>query len=88
MNWSIGRYIQWLDEHPNQNDRLMMIKYDRNRKKSFLGFSRKKKICFVSIFRGTLDTYVQLVRTRQQKEFAPIYVIISSILEKALAANV
>ncbi|CAF4388490.1 unnamed protein product, partial [Rotaria magnacalcarata] len=26
MNWSINRYIQWLDEHPNMSDRLAMIK--------------------------------------------------------------
>ncbi|CAF3433686.1 unnamed protein product [Rotaria sp. Silwood1] len=57
MNWSISRYIQWLDEHPNMTDRLAMIK-------------------------GTLETYVQTVRNRQQKEFAPIYVIILNILEK------
>lgn len=36
--------------------------------------------------RGTLETYVQTVRNRQQKEFAPIYVIILNILEKGLAA--
>ncbi|CAF0791631.1 unnamed protein product [Adineta ricciae] len=62
MNWSISRYIQWLDEHPNMNDRLTMMK-------------------------NTLDTYVQTVRNRQQKEFAPIYVIILNILEKGLAAT-
>ncbi|CAF1351030.1 unnamed protein product [Adineta steineri] len=62
MNWSISRYIQWLDEHPKMSDRLAMIK-------------------------GTLDTYVQIVRNRQQKEFAPIYVIILNILEKGLAAT-
>jgi hypothetical protein len=38
-------------------------------------------------FRGALDTYFQTVRTRQQKEFAPISVIIRTILEKGLAAN-
>ncbi|CAF2646797.1 unnamed protein product [Rotaria sp. Silwood2] len=61
MNWSISRYIQWLDEHPNMSDRLVMIK-------------------------GTLETYVQTVRNRQQKEFAPIYVIILNILEKGLTS--
>ncbi|CAF0895279.1 unnamed protein product [Rotaria sordida] len=61
MNWSITRYIQWLDEHPNMSDRLAMIK-------------------------GTLETYVQTVRNRQQKEFAPIYVIILNILEKGLGS--
>jgi len=42
---------------------------------------------FVFFFRGTLDVYFQSVRNRQQKEFAPIYVIILSILEKGLAAS-
>lgn len=37
--------------------------------------------------RGALDTYVQIVRNRQQKEFAPIYVVILNILEKGLAAT-
>jgi hypothetical protein len=41
----------------------------------------------VFFFRGTLETYVQIVRNRQQKEFAPIYVIILNILEKGLAAS-
>ncbi|UJR27001.1 hypothetical protein I4U23_008307 [Adineta vaga] len=62
MGWSITRYMQWLDEHPNMNDRLTMIK-------------------------GTLETYVQTVRYHQQKEFAPIYVIILNILEKGLATT-
>ena len=39
------------------------------------------------IFRGALDTYVQTVRNRQQKEFAPIYVIILNILEKGMAST-
>jgi len=81
MGWSISRYIQWLDEHPSMNDRLTMIKY---------------VVClFIFIcsflnrfhFRGTLETYVQTVRNRQQKEFAPIYIIILNILEKGLASS-
>jgi hypothetical protein len=77
MGWSISRYIQWLDEHPNMNDRLTMMKYV---------FEFIDSILFV-LFRGTLETYVQIVRNRQQKEFAPIYVIILNILEKGLAAS-
>jgi hypothetical protein len=30
MGWSISRYIQWLDEHPNMTDRLTMMKYVLN----------------------------------------------------------
>jgi hypothetical protein len=45
--------------------------------------------CWINLVfsRGTLETYVQTVRNRQQKEFAPIYVIILNILEKGLAAT-
>jgi hypothetical protein len=81
MGWSISRYIQWLDEHPSMNDRLTMIKY--------------VVYLFIFIclflnhfyFRGTLETYVQTVRNRQQKEFAPIYIIILNILEKGLVSS-
>lgn len=79
MGWSITRYIQWLDEHPNMPDRLTMIKYVRED-----SMEQCRKLFFLS--RGTLENYVQIVRTRQQKEFAPIYIIILNILEKGLAA--
>ena len=82
MGWSINRYIQWLDEHPNMHDRLTMMKYV-GKKTDSIGRMRG----FRNEFRGTLETYVQIVRTRQQKEFAPIYVIILNTLEKGLAAS-
>ena len=51
----------------------------------------KKDLSFTSagifISRGTLETYVQTVRHRQQKEFAPIYVIILHILDKGMATT-
>ena len=34
------------------------------------------------IFRGTLEAYVQSVRAREGKEFAPIYPIMLDILQK------
>ena len=36
----------------------------------------------LSIFRGTLEAYVQSVRAREGKEFAPIYPIMLDILQK------
>ncbi len=81
MNWSISRYIQWLDEHPNMNDRLTLIKYVQ------FFFDIYFFLNLFCDFRGTLETYVQTVRNRQQKEFAPIYIIILNILEKGLAST-
>ncbi|XP_028668771.1 conserved oligomeric Golgi complex subunit 5 [Erpetoichthys calabaricus] len=56
--WSIARYSQWLDDHPSEKDRLLLI-------------------------RGALEAYVQSVRAREGKEFAPVYPIMIQILQKA-----
>ncbi|XP_029318165.1 conserved oligomeric Golgi complex subunit 5 [Cottoperca gobio] len=56
--WSIARYSQWLDDHPSERDRLILI-------------------------RGALEAYVQSVRGRQGKEFAPIYPIMRQLLQRA-----
>ncbi|XP_064606457.1 conserved oligomeric Golgi complex subunit 5-like [Liolophura sinensis] len=58
-DWSISRYSQWLDEHPSEKDRLMLIK-------------------------GTLEAYVQYVRSRQGKEFTPLYPIMLKLLQEGL----
>uniref|UniRef100_A0A8D0HS72 Component of oligomeric golgi complex 5 n=1 Tax=Sphenodon punctatus TaxID=8508 RepID=A0A8D0HS72_SPHPU len=56
--WSIARYSQWLDDHPSEKDRLILI-------------------------RGALEAYVQSVRSREGKEFAPVYPIMVQLLQKA-----
>uniref|UniRef100_A0A8C8SNK3 Conserved oligomeric Golgi complex subunit 5 n=1 Tax=Pelusios castaneus TaxID=367368 RepID=A0A8C8SNK3_9SAUR len=58
--WSIARYSQWLDDHPSEKDRLVLI-------------------------RGALEAYVQSVRTREGKEFAPVYPIMVQLLQKAMS---
>uniref|UniRef100_A0A8C3TEM6 Conserved oligomeric Golgi complex subunit 5 n=1 Tax=Chelydra serpentina TaxID=8475 RepID=A0A8C3TEM6_CHESE len=58
--WSIARYSQWLDDHPSEKDRLVLI-------------------------RGALEAYVQSVRTREGKEFAPVYPIMVQLLKKAMS---
>ncbi|XP_050781442.1 conserved oligomeric Golgi complex subunit 5 isoform X6 [Gopherus flavomarginatus] len=58
--WSIARYSQWLDDHPSEKDRLILI-------------------------RGALEAYVQSVRTREGKEFAPVYPIMVQLLKKAMS---
>ncbi|XP_048410241.1 conserved oligomeric Golgi complex subunit 5 [Stegostoma tigrinum] len=57
--WSIARYSQWLDDHPSEKDRLILI-------------------------RGALEAYVQSVRAREGKEFAPVYPIMLQLLQKAM----
>ncbi|XP_069085933.1 conserved oligomeric Golgi complex subunit 5 [Pleurodeles waltl] len=59
--WSFARYSQWLDDHPSEKDRLILI-------------------------RGALEAYVQSVRTREAKEFAPVYPIMVQLLQKAMSA--
>ncbi|XP_078536437.1 conserved oligomeric Golgi complex subunit 5 [Lissotriton helveticus] len=59
--WSFARYSQWLDDHPSEKDRLILI-------------------------RGALEAYVQSVRTREAKEFAPVYPIMVQLLQKATSA--
>ncbi|XP_046728668.1 conserved oligomeric Golgi complex subunit 5 [Silurus meridionalis] len=56
--WSIARYSQWLDDHPSEKDRLVLI-------------------------RGALEAYVQSVKARQGKNFAPVYPIMLQLLQKA-----
>ncbi|XP_040199470.1 conserved oligomeric Golgi complex subunit 5 [Rana temporaria] len=56
--WSIARYSQWLDDHPSEKDRLVLI-------------------------RGALEAYVQSVKAREGKEFAPVYPIMVQLLQKA-----
>uniref|UniRef100_A0AAQ4S7N1 Conserved oligomeric Golgi complex subunit 5 n=1 Tax=Gasterosteus aculeatus aculeatus TaxID=481459 RepID=A0AAQ4S7N1_GASAC len=60
--WSVARYSQWLDDHPSERDRLMLI-------------------------RGALEAYVQSVRARQGKEFAPIYPIMLQLLQRATSSS-
>uniref|UniRef100_A0A2K6H0M6 Conserved oligomeric Golgi complex subunit 5 n=1 Tax=Propithecus coquereli TaxID=379532 RepID=A0A2K6H0M6_PROCO len=59
--WSHARFSQWLDDHPSEKDRLLLI-------------------------RGALEAYVQTVRSRQGKEFAPVYPIMVQLLQKAMSA--
>ncbi|XP_077328556.1 conserved oligomeric Golgi complex subunit 5 [Lithobates pipiens] len=58
--WSIARYSQWLDDHPSEKDRLVLI-------------------------RGALEAYVQSVKAREGKEFAPVYPIMIQLLQKAMS---
>lgn len=39
----------------------------------------------VFLFRGALEAYVQSVRTREGKEFAPVYPIMVQLLQKAMS---
>ncbi|XP_052041942.1 conserved oligomeric Golgi complex subunit 5 [Apodemus sylvaticus] len=59
--WSHARFSQWLDDHPSEKDRLLLL-------------------------RGALEAYVQSVRSREGKEFAPVYPIMVQLLQKALSA--
>ncbi|XP_058152525.1 conserved oligomeric Golgi complex subunit 5 [Dasypus novemcinctus] len=59
--WSHARFSQWLDDHPSEKDRLLLI-------------------------RGALEDYVQSVRSREGKEFAPVYPIMVQLLQKAMSA--
>ncbi|OCT89130.1 conserved oligomeric Golgi complex subunit 5 [Xenopus laevis] len=59
--WSIARYSQWLDDHPMEKDRLLLIK-------------------------GALEAYVQSVKARDGKEFAPVYPIMVQVLQKAMSS--
>ncbi|XP_069485244.1 conserved oligomeric Golgi complex subunit 5 [Ambystoma mexicanum] len=59
--WSFARYSQWLDDHPSEKDRLILI-------------------------RGALEAYVQSVRSREAKEFAPVYPIMVQLLQKAMSS--
>ncbi|XP_044279222.1 conserved oligomeric Golgi complex subunit 5 isoform X1 [Varanus komodoensis] len=59
--WTVARYSRWLDDHPSEKDRLILI-------------------------RGALEAYVQSVRSREGKEFAPVYPIMVQLLQKALSS--
>ncbi|XP_040116754.1 conserved oligomeric Golgi complex subunit 5 isoform X2 [Oryx dammah] len=59
--WSHARFSQWLDDHPSEKDRLLLV-------------------------RGALEAYVQSVRSREGKEFAPVYPIMVQLLQKAMSA--
>ncbi|XP_077194284.1 conserved oligomeric Golgi complex subunit 5 [Paroedura picta] len=58
--WTVARYSRWLDDHPSEKDRLILI-------------------------RGALEAYVQSVRSREGKEFAPVYPIMVQLLQKAMS---
>nr|XP_056702455.1 conserved oligomeric Golgi complex subunit 5 [Euleptes europaea] len=58
--WTVARYSRWLDDHPSEKDRLILI-------------------------RGALEAYVQSVRSREEKEFAPVYPIMVQLLQKAMS---
>ncbi|XP_041513912.1 conserved oligomeric Golgi complex subunit 5 isoform X1 [Microtus oregoni] len=58
--WSHARFSQWLDDHPSEKDRLLLL-------------------------RGALEAYVQSVRSREGKEFAPVYPIMVQLLQKAMS---
>ncbi|KAM4676724.1 conserved oligomeric Golgi complex subunit 5 [Discoglossus pictus] len=59
--WSVARYSQWLDDHPSEKDRLVLI-------------------------RGALEAYMQSVKAREGKEFAPVYPIMVQVLQKAMSS--
>ncbi|NWQ79593.1 COG5 protein, partial [Columbina picui] len=40
----------------------------------------------LALIRGALEAYVQSVRTREEKEFAPVYPIMVQLLQKAMSA--
>lgn len=42
-------------------------------------------IVFIFVFRGALEAYVQSVRSREGKEFAPVYPIMVQLLQKAMS---
>ncbi|XP_058046328.1 conserved oligomeric Golgi complex subunit 5 [Ahaetulla prasina] len=60
-DWTIARYSRWLDDHPAEKERLVLI-------------------------RGALEAYVQSVRSREGKEFAPVYPVMVQLLQKALVS--
>lgn len=45
-----------------------------------------KLLLFFCIYRGALEAYVQSVRGREGKEFAPVYPILVQLLQKAMSA--
>uniref|UniRef100_A0A8C5KX04 Conserved oligomeric Golgi complex subunit 5 n=1 Tax=Jaculus jaculus TaxID=51337 RepID=A0A8C5KX04_JACJA len=59
--WSHARFSQWLDDHPSEKDRLLLL-------------------------RGALEAYVQSVRSREGKEFAPVYPVMVQLLQKAMSS--
>jgi len=56
---------------------------------SFCVNSERKKLKCVTFLccRGALEAYVQSVRARQGKEFAPVYPIMLQLLQKATSAS-
>ncbi|XP_026557118.1 conserved oligomeric Golgi complex subunit 5 [Pseudonaja textilis] len=60
-DWTIARYSRWLDDHPAEKERLILI-------------------------RGALEAYVQSVRSREGKEFAPVYPVMVQLLQKGLSS--
>ncbi|RMC10340.1 hypothetical protein DUI87_13143 [Hirundo rustica rustica] len=82
--WSIARYSQWLDDHPCEKDRLALIR--SSTKPAFLE-SQAMTLNYRGIDdSGALEAYVQSVRTREGKEFAPVYPIMVQLLQKAMSA--
>ncbi|KAK0135037.1 Conserved oligomeric Golgi complex subunit 5 [Merluccius polli] len=74
--WSIARYSQWLDDHPSERDRLTLIRWSWSRVLPSVQ-------PLLSSSRAALEAYVQSVRSRQGKEFAPIYPIMLQLLQRA-----
>lgn len=52
-----------------------------------LPLSMSRAECYVCPPRGALEAYVQSVRARQGKEFAPIYPIMLQLLQRASAGT-
>lgn len=56
---------------------------------NFCGGGKTVLACYSLLFffsRGALEAYVQSVRTREEKEFAPVYPIMVQLLQKAMSA--
>ena len=53
---------------------------------SFISFVSSSDPCFLLVFRGALEAYVQSVKSREGKEFAPVYPIMVQLLQKAMSA--
>ncbi|KAF4793895.1 component of oligomeric golgi complex 5 [Turdus rufiventris] len=91
--WSIARYSQWLDDHPSEKDRLALIRNGQTSLACHCGViptgSNAKEFQELDhdslVTCGALEAYVQSVRTREGKEFAPVYPIMVQLLQKAMS---
>lgn len=59
LDWSIAKYSEWMDKHPNEKERILVVK-------------------------TSLDAYVNMVRQKNEKQFATIYPLMVRLLEKSL----